>query len=66
MMPTKNNYIVKQNTGQRIKIKNNVKIENRDVLFVAEKIEYRFWERFKEIISVLFFLFLLQLDNQDF
>ena len=29
------------------------KIENGDIIFIAEKVEYSRWDRFKEIMSVL-------------
>ena len=46
-------YIVKNSNGQRIPFNKKINIENGDIIFVAEKIEYNVWERFKEIISVL-------------
>ncbi len=46
-------YIVKNSNGQRIPYNKNINIENGDIVFVAEKIEYNTWERFKEIVSVL-------------
>ena len=46
-------YIVKNSNGQRIPFNKNINIENGDIVFVVEKIEYNTWERFKEIISVL-------------
>ena len=46
-------YIVKNSNGQRIPFNKKINIENGDIIFVAEKIEYNAWERFKEIISVL-------------
>lgn len=49
---TKDRYIVRHSTGQRIPLKNNSVIENGDVIFIAEKMEYSKWERFKEIMAV--------------
>lgn len=49
---TRNKYIVKQSTGHRIPITKELGIENGDVIFIAEKLEYSKWERFKEIMAV--------------
>ncbi len=45
-------YIVKNNTGQRIPFDENMIIENGDVLFIAEKLEYNRWTRFQEFMTV--------------
>ena len=50
---TRKKYIIKSNSGQRIPFSDNVKIENGDVIFVAETLEYNGWTRFKEITSVV-------------
>ena len=46
-------YIVKNNNGQKILFSKNINIENGDIIFIPEKIEYNRWDRFKEIIAVL-------------
>ena len=45
-------FIVNAETGTRILAKNVKKIGNGDIIFVEEKIEYRKWDRFLEIINV--------------
>jgi len=49
---TRKKYIIKHSTGQRIPLKQSIEIENGDVIFVAEKLEYNKWERFKDIMAI--------------
>ncbi len=49
---TRDKYLVKHSTGQRIPLNNKLLIENGDVLFIAERVEYSKWDRFKEIMAV--------------
>ncbi len=49
---TRKKYILKNSTGQRIPIRPNIQIENGDVIFIAEKLEYNKWERFKDIMAI--------------
>jgi len=50
---TRDRYIIKVSSGQRVPISKNVQIENGDIIFIAEKLEYNKWTRFKEITSVV-------------
>jgi hypothetical protein len=38
--------------GQRLTIEENSIIENGDVIFIAEKLDYNRWTRFREIMTV--------------
>ena len=49
---SKEMYIVKSSTGQRLTIEENSIIENGDVIFIAEKLDYNRWTRFREIMTV--------------
>jgi len=49
---TRRRYIVKNSTGKRIQFDENDGIENGDVIFIAEKLEYNRWTRFQEIMTV--------------
>ena len=50
---TKKRYIIKASTGQRIPISNKESIERGDVIFIAEKLEYNTWDRFRQIVMVV-------------
>lgn len=45
-------YIVKNSTGKRITFHENDMIENGDIIFIAEKLEYNRWTRVQEIMTV--------------
>ncbi|ODS30776.1 MAG: polysaccharide export protein [Candidatus Scalindua rubra] len=45
-------YIVNAETGTRLSSKKEKQISNGDIIFVEEKIEYRKWDRFLEIMAV--------------
>ncbi len=45
-------YIVKNSTGKRITFHENDVIENGDIIFIAEKLEYNRWMRVQEIMTV--------------
>ncbi|MBC8478914.1 MAG: SLBB domain-containing protein [FCB group bacterium] len=49
---TRKKFLIKNSTGQRIPLKPGVRIENGDVIFIAEKLEYNRWERFKDIMTI--------------
>ncbi|NOZ08922.1 MAG: hypothetical protein GXO91_08635 [FCB group bacterium] len=49
---TRKKYIIKNSTGQRIPLRQDVRIDNGDVIFIAEKLEYNKWERFKDIMAI--------------
>ncbi|MBC8213923.1 MAG: SLBB domain-containing protein [Candidatus Marinimicrobia bacterium] len=50
---TRDRYIIKFSSGQRVPFSNRVLIENGDIIFIAEKLEYNKWTRFKEITAVV-------------
>ncbi|MBC8310860.1 MAG: SLBB domain-containing protein [Candidatus Marinimicrobia bacterium] len=49
---TRDLYVIKSGTQNRIPIGNNTIIERGDVIFVPESIEYNKWERFKDWMTV--------------
>lgn len=49
---TRQKYLIKHSTGQRIPLSPDIIIENGDVIFIAEKLEYNKWERFKEFMAI--------------
>jgi len=49
---TRNLYVIKSGTQNRLPISNNTIIERGDVIFVPENIEYNKWERFKDWMTV--------------
>ncbi|MAQ43886.1 MAG: hypothetical protein CMG25_05315 [Candidatus Marinimicrobia bacterium] len=51
---TKKYYIIESSTGDRIPIKlsSQYRFNNQDIIFVEEKNEYQFWDRFKDFIEV--------------
>ena len=50
---TKNIYIIKAGTGQRLPAKKNVIIENGDIIFIADKMEYNGWTVARDILTAL-------------
>ena len=50
---TRNKYIIKYSTGQRLPFSNNLKIESGDIIFIAEKADYNSWDRFKEWMAII-------------
>ena len=50
---TKNIYIIKAGTGQRIPAKKNIIIENGDTIFIADKMEYNIWTVIRDVLTGL-------------
>lgn len=50
---TRNIYIIKAGTGQRLPAKQQVNIENGDTIFIADKIEFNRWIVLKDILTTL-------------
>jgi hypothetical protein len=50
---TRNIFIIKAGTGQRLSAKNNVEIENGDTIFISDKIEFNKWIILKDVLSTL-------------
>ena len=50
---TRKRYLVKSSTGLRLPVSRKVDIENGDIIFVAEKLEYNRWTRIQEIMTTL-------------
>ena len=46
-------YIVKSNSGYRLKYNNKIKIEKGDIIFIPERIERSNWDKFKEGLTLL-------------
>jgi len=67
---TRNKYVIKAGTGQRLRLKNNTKIDTGDTIFIAEKMEYNRWLALKDALStassvaVLLYYFDRVLQNQ--
>ena len=58
-------FIVKAMTGQRFKLNNNYDLENGDIIFIAEKIEYNdefffFKEYLTSISQIAILLYYIQ------
>ena len=51
---TKKYYIIQSSTGDRIpiKISSNYEFKSQDIIFIEEKKEYKFWDRFKDIVEL--------------
>jgi len=49
---SKDRYIIKANSGQHILFSKNKTLDSGDIIFIAEKLEYNKWERFKEIMAI--------------
>ena len=50
---TKNIYIIKAGTGQRIPARKSIIIENGDTIFIADKMEYNLWTVLRDILTGL-------------
>ena len=50
---TNKKFLIKAGTGQRLSASKSINIEKGDILFIPDKIEYNFWEVFKDILSTL-------------
>jgi len=50
---TRKKYIIKTSTGLRLPLSRKVIIENGDIIFVSEKLEYNKWTRTQEIMTTL-------------
>ena len=51
---TKRYYVIQSSTGDRIpvKISSKYQFSNQDIIFIEEKNEYQFWDRFKDFIEL--------------
>ena len=67
---TRNKYVIKAGTGQRLRLKSDSKIDTGDTIFIAEKMEYNKWIALKDALStassvaVLLYYFDRVLQNQ--
>ena len=50
---TRKKFIIKAGTGQRLPIKKTVQIENGDIIFIPEKMEYNKWIILKDVLLAL-------------
>ena len=50
---TRKRYLIKSSTGLKLPVSRKVDIENGDIIFVAEKLEYNRWTRIQEIMTTL-------------
>ena len=50
---TRKKYIIKASTGLRLPLSRKVDIENGDIIFIAEKMEYNTWNRIQEVMTTL-------------
>ena len=50
---TRKKYIIKSSTGLRLPLSRKVIIENGDIIFISEKLEYNKWTRTQEIMTTL-------------
>ena len=50
---TRKKFIIKAGTGQRLPIKKTVQIENGDIIFLPEKMEYNKWIILKDVLLAL-------------
>ena len=50
---TRKKFIIKAGTGQRLPIKKTVQIENGDIIFIPEKMEYNKWVILKDVLLAL-------------
>jgi len=48
---TRNKFIIKAGTGQRLPARNKTKIDTGDIIFIAEKMEYNKWLVLKDVLS---------------
>ncbi len=51
---TRKKYLIKSSTGQRLPFTNASIIESGDIIFVEERNDYNDWDRYKEIINVVY------------
>ncbi|MBL50589.1 MAG: hypothetical protein CMG57_01370 [Candidatus Marinimicrobia bacterium] len=50
---TRNTFIIKAGTGQRLPAKKDVNLENGDTIFIADKMEYNKWIILKDTLATL-------------
>ena len=50
---TRKKFIIKAGTGQRLPIKKPVQIENGDIIFIPEKMEFNKWIILKDVLLAL-------------
>ena len=48
---TRNKFVIKAGTGQRLPIRNKTIIDTGDIIFIAEKMEYNKWIVLKDVLS---------------
>ncbi|MEC8914713.1 MAG: SLBB domain-containing protein [Candidatus Neomarinimicrobiota bacterium] len=48
---TRNKFVIKAGTGQRLPAKNKTKINTGDIIFIAEKMEYNKWIVLKDVLA---------------
>lgn len=48
-----NKYIIKSSTGQRLQYSKNIAIENGDIIFIPEKMEFNTWILYRDIITTV-------------
>ena len=48
---TRNKFVIKAGTGQRLPAKNKTKIDTGDIIFIAEKMEYNKWIVLKDVLA---------------
>ena len=47
-------YIIKQSTGQRIKVRGDISLESGDIIFIPEKNDYDKFERVKDYVGIVY------------
>ncbi|MED5316808.1 MAG: SLBB domain-containing protein [Candidatus Neomarinimicrobiota bacterium] len=48
---TRNKFVIKAGTGQRLPAKNKTKIDTGDIIFIAERMEYNKWIVLKDVLA---------------
>ena len=48
---TRNKFVIKAGTGQRLPAKHKTKIDTGDIIFIAEKMEYNKWIVLKDVLA---------------
>jgi len=48
---TRNKFVIKAGTGQRLPAKNKTKINTGDIIFIAERMEYNKWIVLKDVLA---------------
>ncbi|MBH09917.1 MAG: hypothetical protein CMG74_06085 [Candidatus Marinimicrobia bacterium] len=48
---TRNKFIIKAGSGQRLPARKKIKIDTSDIIFIAEKMEYNKWVVLKDVLS---------------